>query len=343
MTTRSATSVFAQESLVGHGFGRGIISTMLLWAEETQNTLGSTTCKAQIIGSGLQMSLGCVLHRMYPVIPFEESLHLVRDHIDSIDRVYDIAQPSFEFSGSRLYSSRLERMYDIEHTIDSMSSWERVVRSMTNQTITVPLSYIAYRQLKEYGIVAADRDISLYGDCAKQNFMVGMKAMEHIILDSGGTRNANKTFAYLSGYCTGLEDGPTYMFYQGICGVSSMAYRASLLNPSIDIVKRSNHTKWYTKYYGDIIYGDDASLYEDIKQFEIRNNSDQLLIIKSKLISGKPYLVFLHPKPLPSTITLTKQQTGPLSAMIARSRIQDGELQKQQWFSNYSIKTDASN
>ncbi len=74
------------------------------------------------------------------------------------------------------------------------------------------------------------------------------------------------------------------MFYQGICGVSSMAFRASILDPDITITKRSSHAKWYAQYYGKKVVGDDASMYEDIKEFEIRNDSSTPLIIKSKII-----------------------------------------------------------
>ena len=74
------------------------------------------------------------------------------------------------------------------------------------------------------------------------------------------------------------------MFYMGICGVSSMAYRASILNPNVTISKRASHLQRFTRYYGDDIYGDDAAIYELTKQFEIVNNSDQTMIMRSKII-----------------------------------------------------------
>jgi hypothetical protein len=68
------------------------------------------------------------------------------------------------------------------------------------------------QQVQGYGIIAADRDISDYGDCATQNFMVGMEATKHIVIKPGQLRNANHTFTDLDGYCKG--EGEEYMFYQ---------------------------------------------------------------------------------------------------------------------------------
>lgn len=109
------------------------------------------------------------------------------------------------------------------------------------------------------------------------------------------------------------------MFYQGICGVSSMAFRASILDPEITITKRSSHAKWYAKYYGEKVVGDDASMYEDIKEFEIQNNSATPLLIKSKIIGDTPYLVYIHQTPLSSPVSVSKKETGPLSALLERS------------------------
>lgn len=284
----------------------------------------------------------CFLLGEYPVIWFEDAVQLVRDKVDTIDKVYDIRLSDFSFWGSEVRSSNITPLSKYKNTLQNTFSIDNWKTTIISTKVEIPLESFAMEQFKQYAVVAADRDISLYGDCAKQNFMVWMSAMEHIVLQPGESRNANNTFAYLPGYCKG--DGETeYMFYQGICGVSSMAYRASLLNPNIAITKRASHSKWYTRYYGEDIYGDDASLYEDIKQFEIRNDSQDIMLIKSKLIGDRPYLVMIHPQRLPSIVHIQKKQTGELSAQITRTRSKWWESQQETWSSNYYAKTWESN
>lgn len=299
-------------------------------------------CHAKIENNVLIINSSCLEHDMYPSLDPEQALDLIRDKIDMIDKVYDINNSSIDFSGSLLSSSSIKTL-DFYKAFYSQKSWfPHVIKGITKPEIQIPLETIAMEQLRKYGIVAADRDISKYGNCATQNFMVGMKAMEHIVIEPGTTRNANQTFAYLPWYCTWSTSEP-YMFYQWICGVSSMAFRASMLDPDVTILKRSGHTKWFTKYYGDTIYGDDAAIYENIKQFEIRNDSDYPLYIRSKIIWDRPYLVFISPHPLSSKVQLKKEQTGPLSAHIERNFMRDGKIITESWNSEYAVKTDEGN
>lgn len=299
-------------------------------------------CNARVQWKLLIVNKTCLEHDMYPTLDTKQALDLVRDKIDTIDKVYDINQTSLEFNGSLLSSSSIKPL-DFYKALHIQKSWfPRLIDEFMNTEIQIPLETIAMEQIKRYGIVAADRDISTYWNCATQNFMVGVKAMEDIVIEPGDTRNANKAFSYLSWYCTWSSD-QEYMFYQWICGVSSMAFRASILTPDMKILKRSGHTKWFTKYYGDAIYGDDAAIYEDIKQFEIRNDSDYPFYIKSKILWDRPYLVFVSPRPLSSKVQLKKEQTWPLSARIDRTFIRDGKTITESWSSDYVVKTDEGN
>lgn len=302
----------------------------------------AVVCSAKIESGYITMNKVCLEQDIYPKLSHEDVLNLVRSDIDIIDEVYDIDKEYIEFSGSTLLSSSIKSLDYYKALYLKKSGLSDIIDGITSPEISIPLKTLAMEQLKWFGIVAADRDISKYGDCATQNFMVGMKAMEHVVVNPGQIRNANKTFAYLPGYCTG-SSSETYMFYQWICGVSSMAFRASALNPSIKILKRSGHTKRFTKYYGDVIAGDDAAIYENIKQFEIKNVSDYPLYIKSKIIWKRPYLVFISQKPLLSLVVLRKQQTGPLSARIDREFIHNGEVLKESWSSEYVAKTEEGN
>lgn len=109
-----------------------------------------------------------------------------------------------------------------------------------------------------------------------------------------------------------------YRFYQGICGVTSMVFRVSMLAPQLDITKRAGHTDRYTTYYGQQVVGDDAAIYEDIKQFEIQNTSTGDVVLKSLRVGSDPYVVLISQSPLQSPLLLQKQTLDALKAQIIR-------------------------
>lgn len=159
-----------------------------------------------------------------------------------------------------------------------------------------------------------------------------------VVLWSGTARNANTNFSNLSGYCTGASE-QVYKFYQGICGVTSMIFRAGMLQPDLQIVKRHGHTSWYTKYYGETVVGDDAAIYEDIKQFEIQNISPETMILRSKRIGDKPYVLLVSERAWTGQVLIQKKLVDELSAEIIRSW--HGTTKRR--YSVYDRKTDSGN
>jgi len=129
------------------------------------------------------MNKVCLQQDMYPKINDEEVLKLIWNKIDTINKVYDIDQPEFEFNGSALSSNSIVPLSYYKEKYLHYSNFSDFRDSIASETIEIPLETLAMEQFKTYGIVAADRDISKYGDCATQNFMVGMKAMEHVVVE----------------------------------------------------------------------------------------------------------------------------------------------------------------
>jgi hypothetical protein len=303
-----------------------------------QSSSGSANivCNTTIQSGMMLMDEDCLKYDLYPQIDFEESVNLVWDKIVAIHNPYDTVQDDFISTGSSVVFSWIIPLSDYKN-LNLNSSFVSWYNKIIWKKIAIPLETLAMQQVQGYGIIAADRDISDYGDCATQNFMVGLEATKHILIKPGQLRNANHTFTDLDGYCKG--EGEEYMFYQWICGVSSMAFRASILDPEITITKRSSHAKRYVQYYGEKVVGDDASMYEDIKEFEIQNNSSTPLLIKSKIIWDTPYLVYIHQTPLSSPVSVFKKETGPLSAVLERTIVKAGEVVKTSWPSEYYEKT----
>jgi hypothetical protein len=228
-----------------------------------------------------------------------------------VSDIYPEDKIAFQFWGSELafnyHESSLdtsEMLYNLNETSDQLKSWWEKLE--------------AERMLDMAYISIAKRDISKYSSCAATNFKVGMKALSAwVLLKPGQVRNANQAFSYLEGYCTG-ESKQVYRFYQGICGVTSMVFRVSMLAPQLDITKRAGHTDRYTTYYGQQVVGDDAAIYEDIKQFEIQNTSTGDVVLKSLRVGSDPYVVLISQSPLQSPLLLQKQTLDALKAQIIR-------------------------
>lgn len=204
----------------------------------------------------------------------------------------------------------------------------------------------------------ANRDIKLYSACQKQNFDIAMDKLKSVKLSPNQKLNVNSELTNLSWYCTWPEGGWLYMFYQWVCGTSTLFFRNALVNPNIYITKRQWHSNWFTKYYGDYIYGDDAAIYEMQKQFEIQNKSDYDIYIKfwtnwDLHKDTDKYLVSISPKGSDRLIIITKWESswGIYQAILTKN-IYSGyiltwsEIEtwtflswvSQKWISNYYNK-----
>lgn len=320
------------------GFLVLMVAMLRIWSP----AVFAQTCDIKVENAEVTMTLDCLRQGAKPDLWFEEVVNLVRPYIDSIQNIYNTQKNSFEFEWSLVNASKIASLDTYKNRENKLWLYRTLLDPSKTRMVKVPLAAFAYDKFKGYGFSAADRDISNYWECAKQNFMVGMRALEDVVVGPWKVWNANQAFAHLEGYCMG-SDKDKYMFYQWICGVSSMAFRASLLDSKIEIAKRANHSKRYTTYYGEEVVGDDASLYENLKQFEIKNNSDYPLLIKSKIIWKHPYLVFIHPESLEQKMLIYKQQTGPLTAQISRIWTEDGLKKSQVWKSKYMEKTAEAN
>jgi len=96
------------------------------------------------------------------------------------------------------------------------------------------------------------------------------------------------------------------MFYGGVCGVSSLLFRISLLQPDIQIIQRYPHSEWYTIYYGDTVEGDDAAVIEMRKQFEIKNTGATPIYFRSKNIGTRTYAAFIIPGKVDKIVSISK-------------------------------------
>lgn len=287
---------------------------------------------------GVRLSATCLQQDMLPILGMKRTMDILWPHITGIHNPYNSADTEFVFTGSTLVFQDIVS-YDVYKQRAKRTRSLDTYSIIWNRKFFVPRSTIAARELDDYRVVAADRDVSQYGNCAKTNFTIGMSVLSGwVVLRSGAVRNANQHFSNLPGYCTGASD-QVYKFYQGICGVTSMIFRASMLEPTLYVTKRYGHTNRYTRYYGEIVRGDDAAIYEDIKQFEIQNTSPYQIIMRSVWIGQKPFVILVSDHSSSVLLTIQKKSLSELSAQIVRTR--NGITKT--WTSVYDQKVDTAN
>lgn len=162
------------------------------------------------------------------------------------------------------------------------------------------------------------------GPCTKQNYLLAFQQLDGKVLKAGEEFNFNHYLIKLKGYCKGQGD-KKFLFYGGVCGVASQLFRAGLTSPQVQVTQRSGHNDRYSKYYGDVVQGDDAAVYETSKRFKFRNSSSADLIIKSIIKGSQTYLFFITDKKAVSNqrVEIQKDIKSPLEVQISKTIYQD--------------------
>jgi len=151
----------------------------------------------------------------------------------------------------------------------------------------------------------------------------------------------NKLIAYLPWYAKKSWDVKSnYAFYGWVCGVSTMLFRNSLINPYLFVKERHNHSQRYVNFYDKYIWWDDASVYEFIKKFIVKNIWKLPIYFKKKQIWEELYFVSIIPKKVEVFSIIKKWQIWKLSSKVSVDTFdKNGYLKYNQfWISNYSRK-----
>lgn len=134
------------------------------------------------------------------------------------------------------------------------------------------------------------KDISKLSKCNTHNYLIALESIDKLLLKPWEIFNANEVLANQKDYCTGRGE-KTFLFYGGVCGMTSQLFRTALMTPQIEIIERHNHTERFVHYYGEEIGGDDAAIYQMNKQFKIKNISEKDIYFRTKRIGDITYVV----------------------------------------------------
>ena len=169
-----------------------------------------------------------------------------------------------------------------------------------SSNITPPQVIVEDEELKEMGIqevVAVGRS-DFYPSSRKriQNIMAGADRFNGFLVQPGEEFSFNTQLGLVDGSTGYAEEyvilGPKVVkeYGGGLCQVSSTAYRGVML-AGLEITERHNHSFAVNHY---LPYGSDATIYQGVKDFRFKNDSDTAILMQTRRGGHKNSELFFH-------------------------------------------------
>ena len=270
-----------------------------------------------------------------PKLSLKQTVNLVWPLIKKFDKTYDLNSKWFFYKPTKIDYFVKYDLSDIIWTWNIAKLWLWVL-SITHTWIKIPEIYLAFNQIKNYSFYVAWKDLSKRNWWRLQNFDVAFKALDNLVLQPNQIVFLNKLLANLPWYYTKGSDRK-YLFYAGVCWVSTMFFRLALINPYLYVVKRYNHFHRYVYFYSNYLYGDDAAIYQYDKVLKIKNIYNKPILFKTKKIKDKLYFVSIVPSKVDKFVYVEKRQIWRLKALVKKVVFNAdwGIDYIQQWISKY--------
>ena len=296
-------------------------------------------CKVKwISGQYLIVTPECLITKPTVYIPFSKVVDLIWPFVQDIKGVYRLDQNEFFYTGANVildsgFEKRVKKFWD-----QQLSWGGYMILKWSNSDIQVPLAYFAWKYFKNYSFWVSTKSLTGRDECRLTNYSLAMNKLDGLLLPPGKVYNFNEDLVKISQdeYCKG-KSGRQYLFYAGVCGVSTQLFRNSLLNPFVRVVERRSHAHRYPKFYSPIVLGDDAAVYEMYKFFKIQNIGDAPLYFKIfKKGQREVYLVSISSQKNPFKVQVEKKNLSKLSAYVQKKVWSGADLTFQKkWTSVY--------
>lgn len=302
-------------------------------------SLKNEKCVYKERGNSYLLSPLCLLNRELPYIDENLVIENIWPEVVWFDDSYDETKTKFEYKSANPFFKNYKSIFDI----DNIQKLFLIKLYDRGTYILVPKTYIMYENFKKMSFYVVSKNISLLKPCTKQNYKVALNSLDNYVLAPWNIFNLNDHISYLPWYCK-WSWPQNLMFYGGVCWFASQLFRSSLLNPDMEILKRSWHSVWLTAYYSDYIYWDDAAIYQNTKQFEIKNNSKKNIYFKVMNKWDYSYFIAILSKEPEKKVNISKKQVWNLSAILEK-KVYDlnywNLLTSQTFESTYSYKSNA--
>lgn len=281
-------------------------------------------------GEIILVNPSCILQGKIPQLSLKDRIDAVWKRLSRVEtgylshQAFSVYRPkSVEFqSGDTLFPLSRERRNAL------LSAQKK------NKKAELSLSLFAENVKSSLAFFIADKDISQLKPCTKTNYLLAFENLDGKRIKAGSEFNFNHYLFGLRGYCQG-QGSLDLKFYGGVCGVSSQLFRAALTSPVLKIPLRRGHNERFSAYYGDLVEGDDAAVYETSKQFILHNISDEDIFIKTFQKDEKTFLVFATDQKAVERkwVEVQKIYETPLQVRITKQIYQKAIPQKSfSWF-----------
>jgi len=291
----------------------------------------------------------CFIKNELPSISKYTAINKGFKYIFNFSNKFELNKTSFLYSWSKIIWKNwyFENYNLFKKLINTNSSGENIINIillLKNYYIQIPKQFIYRKILDQFSYYVSTKNLTNRWKCRKHNYLLAIKQLDWIKLLPWEKLNYNKILAKLNNnlYCKELWNKyKHYLFYEWVCWASTQLFRNSLLNPNLVITKRYNHTKRYAKYYSNYIYWDDASIYEWIKQFEIKNIWNYPIYFKTlNKNENQIYLVSIIPTKILDKSVIIRKQIWKLKALVWKVVFDKNfnEKYSQFWISNYCCK-----
>ncbi len=274
-----------------------------------------------------------------PKIDFKTTIDDILPFISDFKNVYNLNSTEFYYTTAQ---PQFYINYNIDNIIKQNQNNKIILHILwlLNYYIKIPKIYFEFKQAKKYSFYVSTKDLTLRNKWRLQNFNIAMNQLDWYLLKWWKTLTLNNLIANKPWYDTNWIKKWKYLFYGGVCGVSTMLFRNALINPYLYVEKRYNHAQRYVNFYSKYIYGDDSSMYEYHKILNIKNISNYPIYFKKKQIWENLYFMSIIPKKSNSFTWISKKQIKKLTAQLINKTINNNWklLYTQSWISNYKRK-----
>lgn len=266
--------------------------------------------------SWLWVSPRCLLLGKLPSLTLTEKIELFWDFLIPEEGGYDPALLTATYRPQWFQISTNKSLFPL-----SEHHQKAIQKALQAQELFfVPVELVAGHFAGDLALFSSHKDISNLSPCTKHNYLLAFEHLDGKKIAPWETFNLNTYLVNLKGYCTGQGE-KNFLFYGGVCGVASQLFRASLTSPQIRVDERHGHNDRYARYYGNIVDGDDAAVYERSKKFIIINTSETDIIIKTSRAENETVLYFVTDAGVVDNqrVEINKNRTSSLSLNLHKT------------------------
>ena len=243
----------------------------------------------------------CIKQKELPDMTLVAIINEIWDQIEDFSGYYQPFEQSFNYFGATPIFKTVGNKY-LEWDEESLQLVDQAIKKWEN--IQISRKELAQYYAEHLSYFVADKDLTELWNCTRQNYLIALESLDWLIMNPWDIFDANTKLISLQWYCK-WASSTGYLFYWWVCGMTSQLFRVSLLNPNITINKRFPHSERFVQYYGDIVWWDDAAVYEKSKIFEIQNSGDSDIIFKTRHKDNRSIMVAIS-WPIDEWVNITK-------------------------------------